>query len=237
MKINLVCSLFVLDSEKNINIRKNNIEKLKILVDKDKLIPVITYTSGNIKEEVRKFISDIIGSNTFHLEQVFTINTDNSVDILYLAVTNRENVINLKDNYCLIDFGIEDNKAIIYDKNIYLYQTKEIIENNNIEYIHEVDIEDKILKNNLINVLICYKKIRVNINDTDILFKFMGSSFTLEEVRLLYELIKNTKVDKSNFRKKIVKYCEEVTSEREENNGYRPSQKYRFKPLKGDIWL
>ena len=74
------------------------------------------------------------------------------------------------------------------------------------------------------------------IENTDIIFKFMPQYFTLEDVRMVYELIKETSVDKSNYRKKIVKYCEEVdivTS----NKGYRPSKLYTFKVLQGDIWL
>ena len=44
----------------------------------------------------------------------------------------------------------------------------------------------------------------------DIVFKFLSKSFTLEEVRIVYELIKGKEVDKSNFRKKIVKYCQKI---------------------------
>ena len=65
----------------------------------------------------------------------------------------------------------------------------------------------------------------------------MGSSFTLEDVRIVYELIKDCSVDKSNFRKKIIKYCEKIDTSTNEKNGYRPSQRYKFKPLKGDVWL
>ena len=64
-----------------------------------------------------------------------------------------------------------------------------------------------------------------------------GGTFTLEDVRIVYELIKDTSVDKSNFRKKIIKYCEKVEEKKTEKKGYRPSQKYSFKPLKGDVWL
>ena len=34
-----------------------------------------------------------------------------------------------------------------------------------------------------------------------------------------------------------IKYCEKVNSIIDTKNGFRPSQKYRFKPLKGDIWI
>ncbi len=93
------------------------------------------------------------------------------------------------------------------------------------------------VKRTLLSILISYKKIRSTADNTDILFKFMGSTFTLEDVRILYELIKDSSVDKSNFRKKIIKYCEKVEVSEVTKNGYRPSQRYKFKPLKGDVWL
>jgi len=67
-----------------------------------------------------------------------------------------------------------------------------------------------LLERNLINLLISYKRIRSNIDNTDILFKFMGDTFTLEDVRIFYKMIKDTVVDKSNFRKEIIKYCKKV---------------------------
>ena len=65
---------------------------------------------------------------------------------------------------------------------------------------------------------------------SDIVFKFLGNVFTLEDVRQVYEMIKDTETDKSNFRKKIVKYCTKV-DEVEGNNAYRPTQKYKYVPL------
>lgn len=59
----------------------------------------------------------------------------------------------------------------------------------------------------------------------------------MQDNRIVYELIKNCKVDKFNFKKRIIKYCEKIEKPNESKNGFRPSQKYRFKPLKGDIWL
>ena len=60
------------------------------------------------------------------------------------------------------------------------------------------------------NLLISYKRIRNDFDTTDLIFKFMGDSFTLEDVRIVYELIKDCTVDKSNFRKRIIKYSEKI---------------------------
>lgn len=237
MKINLVSCMFILDSEKNENIRKNDIKKIKVLVTKEKKLPMIDFDAKGIKNQIRKNLSNIIGSNIFHLEQVFTMDYKDSIDVIYLGVTNIENVTKLNENYELVDFYVENNNIITFGDKEYNYRTIEVEENNNIEYIHEIDTSDDIVKRTLLSLLISYKKIRSNADNTDILFKFMGSSFTLEDVRILYEIIKDSSVDKSNFRKKIIKYCEKVDEKTEGKNGYRPSQRYKFKPLKGDIWI
>ena len=237
MQVNLVGCFYVLESEKNDNIRKNDIKKIKVLVSDCNALPETSFQGGDMKEQIRKKIADIIGSDIFHLEQVFTTGYDNHVEVIYLGITNIENVKELDSNYRLTDFEVRDNSVIQFGKEKYNYRTTEIEKNNNIEYVHAIDKDDKMIKRNLSNLLISYKKIRSNADNTDILFKFMGNSFTLEDVRIVYEMIKDTSVDKSNFRKKIIKYCEKVEEKEETKNGFRPSQKYRFKPLKGDIWI
>lgn len=237
MQINIVSCLFVLDSEKNTNIRKNDIKKIKVLVDNNNLLPSIVYSGNDLKKQVRKNISSIIGSNIFHLEQVYTMDYKDSIDIIYLGVTNIDNVLKLKKDYKLVEFGIENNNTIIFDNNKHEYKTIELEENNNIEYIHEIKTSKKDINKTLMSLLISYKKIRSNIDNTDIVFKFMSEKFTLEDVRITYELIKDCNVDKSNFRKKIMKYCEKTDAIGDAKNGFRPSQMYKFKPLKGDAWL
>lgn len=237
MKINIVNCIFILDSVKNDNIRKNDIKKIKVLVDSNNYLPSFEYTSGDLKNENKSFISKLIGSNTFHLEQVYTMDYKSDIDIIYLGVTNIDNISELKEDFKLVDFEIKDNSLIILDNKEFEYKTIELEDNNNIEYIHDIRIKDEQVKRTLMNLLISYKRIRNSIDSTDIIFKFMGSSFTLEDVRIVYELIKDCSVDKSNFRKRIIKYCEKVDSSTNEKNGYRPSQRYKFKPLKGDVWL
>ena len=237
MQVNVVCCLFVLNSEKNENIRKNDIKKLKVLTNHLGMLPSFPVQKGDMKNLLKKHLKNIIGSNIFHLEQIYSMGYENSIDIIYLAITNIENILKLDSKYELKDFNVENNELIIFGENNYKYKTKEIVENNNIEYVHEISTRDDKLKRDLLSLLISYKKIRSNIDNTDILFKFFGESFTLEDVRIVYELIKDKKVDKSNFRKKIAKYCEKIDVEDMAKKGYRPTQKYKFKPLKGDAWL
>jgi len=236
MQANLVSCLFILDSEKNGNIRKNDIKKIKISVTDEEELPEIPFKAKGIKNQIKKNISSIIGSDYFHVEQVFSYDHGAELDVIYLGITNMENIIKLKKGYKLIEFKVENNNTIIFGDKKFKYKTIENIENKNIEYTHEIQAEDNI-KLTLLKLLITYKKIRSSLDNTDMLFKFMGGTFTLEDVRIVYELIKDTSVDKSNFRKKIIKYCEKVEEKKTEKKGYRPSQKYSFKPLKGDVWL
>ena len=241
MNINLVCPLIVLDNEENTNIRKNDLKKLKILVDKNgNLITAKVDSEATLKEIIREKISKITNTNNFHLEQVYTFGEekyyfDKSIDIIYLAVTNIENIKKLDTNYKLVDFNLSEN-IISFNNDNYKFKTKEKITNNNIEYYHEIKTDNLELEKELLEILITYKHLRSKLDNSDIIFKFMPKYFTLEDVRIVYEMIKEISVDKSNFRKKIVKYCVETDVDISKK-GYRPSKMYTFKVLKGDIWL
>ena len=209
---------------------------MKILVTEDNKLPEIPFKGQGVKREIKKSIASIIGSDIFHIEQVFSYDHEDTLDVIYLGITNMEYITNLNPNYKLIDFKVENNNTIYFGEETYKYKTVENIENKNIEYLHVIEADES-MNYTLLKLLITYKRIRSSVDSTDMLFKFMGKTFTLEDVRILYELIKDTTVDKSNFRKKIIKYCEKVEEKQSEKQGYRPSQKYSFKPLKGDVWL
>lgn len=237
MNNNLVICLFVLDSEKNENIRKNDIKKIKVLVDQNENLPSVINDGKHMRTKVNEKISSIIGTDLFHTQQVCAMAYDDSVDIVYVGATNIENIKYLDNNYQLVDFKVENNNTIIFGEKIYNYKTVEIAQNNNIIYKQIIDIDDETLKRKIKNILLSYKRVRVDIDTTDVIFKFMPKEFTLEDVRILYEIIKDEQVDKSNFRKKIAKYCRKIDKVSDEKSGYRPSQKYEFVPLKGDVWL
>ena len=206
MNIKLVCPVIVLENEINSNVRKNDIKKLKLLVDSDdNLVSVTVENKRTLKDLLRNKVKNIINSDIFHLEQVYTLGEekyylDNSVDIIYLAITNAQNIKKLDNNYKLIDFSINNSIIKIDNKS---YQ---------------------------------FKQLRSKLDNSDIIFKFMPKYFTLEDIRIVYELIKEVTVDKSNFRKKIVKYCVEANIDFMKK-GYRPSKLYTFNVLKGDVWL
>ena len=72
MQVNLVCCLFILNSEKNENIRKNDLKKIKVLTDHLGMLPNFSYQNKDMKQTLRRHLETIIGSNIFHLEQVYT---------------------------------------------------------------------------------------------------------------------------------------------------------------------
>ena len=129
MQANLVSCLFILDSEKNGNIRKNDIKKIKILVTDEEELPEIPFKAKGIKNQIKKNISSIIGSDYFHVEQVFSYDHGAELDVIYLGITNMENIIKLKKGYKLIEFKVENNNTIVFGDKKFKYKTVENIEN------------------------------------------------------------------------------------------------------------
>lgn len=241
MDIKLVCPVIILENELNPNVRKNDIKKFKLLVDNDdNLVSVTVENKSNLKKLLRNKLKNIINSDIFHLEQVYALGEEkyylnDSVDIIYLAITNVQNIKELDNNYKLVDFAIKNNEIKI-DNTSYQFKTIENISNNNVEYYHEINIENIELEKKILEIIISYKQLRNKLDNSDIIFKFMPKYFTLEDVRIVYEMIKEITVDKSNFRKKVIKYCVEANTN-SIKKGYRPSKLYTFNVLKGDVWL
>ena len=119
---------------------------------------------------------------------------------------------------------------------MYEYKTVERFSDRNVDYVHNIYVDDVNIEKTLLEILVSYKRLRTMLDSSDIMFKFMPKEFTLEDVRIVYELVKDKQVDKSNFRKRIIKYVEKC-NDKVDNKGYRPTQLYRFKPLVDDIWL
>ena len=159
MDVNLVCPVIVLENEVSSDIRKNDVKKLKVLVDSQgNLVSTKADGKNNLKDLIRTKISDAIGSSKFHLEQVYALGEkkycfNNDLDVIYLAVTNKENVKKLDGEYCLVDFSIKNNN-INFDGKIYKFETKEHVSNNNIEYYHQIDVKDIELEKKMLELII-----------------------------------------------------------------------------------
>lgn len=241
MKINIDCCLFVLENIQSENKRHNDEKKLKILVDKNNDVINIKFDgNSNIKDLIKEKIRKIIGSDNFHLEQVYTLGekkfNKDGISIIYLGIANKENIKSLDNDYKLIDIEIQKDKYIMLDNEIIKYSTKQIKENNSIEYIHEIKTRNIDLEKKAVEIITSYKQIIAKIDNTDIMFKFLPKYFSLEDVRIIYEMIKDVKVDKSNFRKKITKYCS-PTNKKVDNKGYRPTVLYEFVLNENDKWI
>ena len=232
MKLNLVCPLIVLDNEINPDIRKNDVKKFKLLVDNNNdLINVEVNVCADLKESIRDKISNIINSKKFHLEQVYTLGEekyyfDNSIDIIYLAVTNIANIKSLDSNYKFVDFEIKNNIITLADSQ-YKFNTKERILNNNIEYYHEINVENIKLEKELLEIIIAYKQLRGKLDNSDIIFKFMPKYFTLGDLQKVYEVILGKKLLDPAFRRiiadKVIK-----TDKVKTGGGHRPSALFTY---------
>lgn len=242
MIINLTCVMLVLETTQNPDIRKNDIQKIKMLRHRiTHGIPcVIANASDDIKEQMRRTLSDIINVDSFALEQVYAMGDkkymapNGSVDIIHLGIINGTLIHKINSEYELIDISIQHNEIKIGD-NKYTFRTIEKI-GSAVEYLFETNASDINTDKTLVEILSAWKHLRNRIENTDTIFKFMPDEFTLETTRQVYEIISGQHVDKSNFRKKITKYCTEIPN-KTAHRGHRPGKIYTFNPKTGDSWL
>ncbi len=243
MNISVVACLFVLDNEVNNNIKKNDIKSLKVVINKKTgdLIRVKFDEKSTLKELMRKEFKEVIGNDKVHLEQVYTFGEskffdDKNIDVIYMGLANINDIRKLSDDYELINFDVQNNKEIIFGKNKYYYSTERRKKYGYVEYYHDIDIDDLFEEKLLLELITAFKHLRSRVDHTDVCFKLLPEIFTLEDIRIVYEMIKGINVDKSNFRKRIIKYCEKVDMVAGDK-GYRPSQMYKFNPDSIEIWL
>lgn len=242
MNINLTCVLLVLDTKLNPDIRKNDIQSMKILLRRiTHGLPWVTAdTSDDIKQQIRHTISNIIGTDFFGLEQVYALGDkkymqhNGDVDIIHLGIINGTKIAEIHPDYELANISINNKEIKIGDAQ-YNYRTIEKI-GPAVEYLFETNAPDIATDKTLIEILTAWKHLRNRTENTDTIFKFMPDEFTLETIRQVYEVISGRHVDKSNFHKKITKYCTEVPN-KTVHRGHRPGKLYTFKAKTGDSWL
>ena len=240
MNVNLTCVMLVMDEVCNQDIRKNSIKNVSLLIKRtNRALPkVVANTNQDIKAQIRNELTNALGTDRFHLEQVYTLGDkkyfdSKAIDIIHLGITNAAHINKIAPDYDLINVSIQNNIIKIGNKT-YKYKTIEKV-GFSIEYIFETDAkniqEDKLL----IELLTAWKHMRSRLDNSDILFKFLPGEFTLEDVRQIYMLLSERCVDKSNFHKKITKYCTEVPGKLS-CGGHRPSKHYKFNLKLGDLW-
>ena len=190
--------------------------KIKILLLHKKNDPYKGYwvLPGNIlnnketlEDNVSSFVTDKLGLPSLYIEQCHTFSSlDRSNDERILATSY---------------IGLIDN--------ITLYLKKETRDNIELEWfdineIPKLGYDHEMIIENLI------KYLKKRIIDSNILKILFPSDFTLPELQRVYEEILNIKIDRRNFRKKLINlgYIE-YTGDINEGYTGRPAKLYRFK--------
>ncbi len=79
-------------------------------------------------------------------------------------------------------------------------------------------------------VEVAHERLAAKLAYSTIAFQFMGATFTLTELQAVYEIILNQRLDKRNFRKRILALDQvEGTSQKRRNGNHRPARLYRVK--------
>ncbi len=79
-------------------------------------------------------------------------------------------------------------------------------------------------------VNLAWDRLKEQLKDSNISFQLLSEKFTLTELQRVYELILEKKLDKRNFRKKILSSGIVIETEETKMDGYhRPAQLYAFK--------
>lgn len=223
--------------------------KLKVLLEKNKnklALPSFSFDYKKdlidiVKEKSRSIIDDDV-----YFEQLYTFgdkkyySKDNGLNISYLGILNEEISKKNKEKYSWYDISIEDTGNTGLEKNqkftlsnsneSYEYIIKTIKNKMGItySYTHEVDDNCILNGNNSIILMTALKKVRSNLESTDVAFKFLNNTFTLTELQQIYELIMNKELDKGNFRRKIKDIVENVEGIKKDS-AHRPSKYFKLK--------
>lgn len=79
-------------------------------------------------------------------------------------------------------------------------------------------------------IAMAHRRLAAKLDYSTIAFNLMPRSFTLSELQQAYEIILEEKLDKRNFRKRVMAYnCMEETGEKRRNGSHRPAMLYRVK--------
>ena len=165
------------------------------------------------------------------LSTIFTIEKGR-VKVLLIKRSNEP----YKDYWALVGGAVYNNETL---DNAMLREIKEKTYIDNIN-IYKANIFDKVDRSPLLRMLcISYigivdskkvniKKITDMIVKTNILKNFYSGTFTIPELQKTYEIILEKKLDRRNFRKKILNLLEGVNKEIR-FDGSKPALLYRFK--------
>lgn len=76
-------------------------------------------------------------------------------------------------------------------------------------------------------VRLAHKRLAAKLDYSTIALQFMPNRFTLSELQKVYEIIQGGRLDKRNFRKRVLAYgCLKETGEKRRNGNHRPARLY-----------
>jgi 8-oxo-dGTP diphosphatase len=186
--------------------------KLKILLEKKTkepykgywILPAKNLKSNETLEEARdNILEESIGTTEIYTEQ----------------------------HYMFSKIDRNPNKRVIAASYIGLVDTR-IVKINEEKEIKWFDIEElpKVGFDNLEIIERARKKLKKQIEKSDIIIKLFPSDFTLPELQSVFESIMNKKIDRRNFRKKFLTLnLIEETGYKNASGSGRPAKLYRFK--------
>ncbi len=79
-------------------------------------------------------------------------------------------------------------------------------------------------------ITLAHNRLVAKLNYSTVAFQFMPETFTLSELQTVYEILRNEKLDKRNFRKSMLALGQiEETGEQRRTGNHRPARVYRVK--------
>ena len=230
--------------------RKNPIRNLKILLIKRGAFPykdtwAIPGGFINMNESLeegayRELQEETNITEDVYLEQLYTfgdVERDPRMRVIstsYMALTNKDNINKSKAGddakealWFTLTRNYKNGKIIVSLENLenaisikFSYDTT----NGSYEFL-----SDEILGFDHASIIIkALERLQGKVSYTDIVFSLVPNNFTLSELQDVYELLLGEKLDKPNFRKKIIDRVVEVDTI-EEEVAHRPAKLYRKK--------
>ena len=170
------------------------------------ILPSNIVKKDNFEQEANNIILEKIGLENIKVYQSYTFSDlDRYPDKRVIATSY---------------FGLVDSKTI----DLKMIDTKYEKKWFKINEIPKMGFDHSIITNKLINDL------RKLLLDQKLIVKFFPSDFTLGELQLFFESLEGKKLDRRNFRKRILNLdMIEKTGDKSDNKVGRPATLYKFK--------
>lgn len=200
------------------------------------LATIFTIDKGNVKvllikrkNEPFKGSWGLVGGAVYNNEtldeamkrEIFEKTSIKDVNIYQANIFDKVDRSPLMRMLCISYIGIIDSKKVSINK---ITEKTENADWFDINEVHNLAYDgDEILKKNL-------QTLKSKILKTDILKNFYSGYFTIPELQKTYEIILEKKLDRRNFRKKLLILLEPI-GKNSKLNGNKPANLYKFKDV------